>query len=402
MLGVIGPTTTSQFRGNETIALGDEKRFSHGRPIDEGLGVVRNYGGTMRRWVAVLLLAACSGEAATTSTEVSESTSISSTSTITTLASTTSTTSASTTTTTIGLLAVTEVVEFPVPAGSRPHDVAPAPDGTVWYSGQGNETLGRLDPTSGEVVEIPLGPGSAPHGVIVGPDGMPWITDSGLNALIRVDPDSGDVTSFELPGANINLNTAVFDHEGLLWFTGQSGAFGSLDPANGQLNVFEAPRSRGPYGITVTPANEVFYASLAGNHIALINSDGTATIVEPPTAQQGSRRVWSDSRGTVWVSEWEAGQVGAYQPAAGTWQEWALPGESPSAYAVYVDETDRVWLTDFTGDGAIVRFDPETESFESFPLQTSGGNVRQLLGRPGEVWGAESAADALVVVRYGD
>jgi virginiamycin B lyase len=102
----------------------------------------------------------------------------------------------------------------------------------------------------------------------------------------------------------------------------------------------------------------------------------------------------------VWVSEWEAGQVGAYEPAGGTWQEWALPGESPSAYAVYVDETDRVWLTDFTGNGALVRFDPGTESFESFPLPTPGGNVRQLLGRPGEVWGAESAADALVVVRF--
>jgi virginiamycin B lyase len=59
-----------------------------------------------------------------------------------------------------------------------------------------------------------------------------------------------------------------------------------------------------------------------------------------------------------------------------------------------------VWLTDFTGNGALVRFDPGTETFESFPLPTPGGNVRQLLGRPGEVWGAESAADALVVVRF--
>ena len=357
----------------------------------------------MRRWVAVLLLAACSGsEVATTSIEVLESTSNSSTSTITSLVSTTSTT-ATVTTTTTGVVAVTGVVEFPVPSGSHPHDVAPAPDGTVWYSGQGNGTLGRLDPASGEVTEIPLGAGSAPHGVIVGPDGIPWVTDGGLNALVRVDPDNGVVTSFELPGANVNLNTAVFDHDGILWFTGQSGAYGSLDPETGELAVFEAPRGRGPYGITVTPGNEVFYASLAGNHIARINSfDGTATIVEPPTPQQGSRRVWSDSKGTIWVSEWEAGQVGAYDPVDGTWQEWALPGESPSAYAVYVDETDRVWLTDFTGIGAIVRFDPDTESFESFPLPTPGGNVRQLLGRPGEVWGAESAADALVVIRYGD
>lgn len=356
----------------------------------------------MRRWVAVLLLAACSGsEAGATSTGVSSSTSVSSASTITTLAPTTSTTTTATTTT-AGLLAVTEVVEFPVPFGSRPHDVAPAPDGTVWYSGQGNGTLGRLDPENGEVTEISLGPGSAPHGVIVGPDGMPWLTDSGLNALVRVDPETSEVTLFEVPGTNVNLNTAVFDHDGILWFTGQSGAYGSFDPATGELEVFEAPGGRGPYGITVTPGNEVFYASLAGNHIARINSqDGTAAILVPPTAQQGSRRVWSDSEGTVWVSEWEVGQVGAYDSATGNWQEWALPGESPSAYAVYVDETDRVWLTDFTGNGALVRFDPDTEFFESFPLPTPGGNVRQLLGRPGEIWGAESAADALVVVRYG-
>ena len=26
--------------------------------------------------------------------------------------------------------------DYPVPAGSRPHDVAPAPDGRVWYTAQ--------------------------------------------------------------------------------------------------------------------------------------------------------------------------------------------------------------------------------------------------------------------------
>jgi virginiamycin B lyase len=178
--------------------------------------------------------------------------------------------------------------------------------------------------------------------------------------------------------------------------------FGRLDPASPEPEVFDAPGGRGPYGITVTPNNEVFYASLAGNHVARIDkASGTAERIDPPTAGQGSRRVWSDSNGVVWVSEWEAGQVGAYDPATGTWQEWVLPGDAPQAYAVYVDETNRVWLTDFAGDGAVVRFDPATEGFESFPLPSPGGNVRQLLGVPGEVWGAESAADALIVLRYG-
>src|SRR5690606_14246889 len=52
---------------------------------------------------------------------------------------------------------------YKVPAGSRPHDVAPAVDGGVWYTAQGSGELGWLDPRSGEVREIPLGAGSAPH-----------------------------------------------------------------------------------------------------------------------------------------------------------------------------------------------------------------------------------------------
>ena len=60
--------------------------------------------------------------------------------------------------------------EYPVPAGSRPHDVAPAADGrSVWYTAQGSGQLGLLDPATGESRLIPLGEGSAPHGVIVGP-----------------------------------------------------------------------------------------------------------------------------------------------------------------------------------------------------------------------------------------
>ena len=78
--------------------------------------------------------------------------------------------------------------EFPVPAGSHPHDVAPALDGGVWYTAQFTGALGWLDPTTGDTREVPLGAGSSPHGVIVGPDGAPWITDSGLNAIVRVDP----------------------------------------------------------------------------------------------------------------------------------------------------------------------------------------------------------------------
>ena len=293
------------------------------------------------------------------------------------------------------------IQEYPVAAGSRPHDVAPAPDGSVWYTAQRTGELGRLNPDTGETHHIPLGTGSAPHGVIVGPDGAPWITDGGLNAIVRVDPVTEEVTLFPLPAGSdyANLNTAVFDHQGILWFTGQTGVYGRLDPAVGQVELFQAPRGSGPYGIAVTPDGHVYYASLAGSHIALIDLEsGTATVLEPATPNQGARRVWADSQGYLWVSEWNAGQVARYDPATDEWREWRLPGNNPMPYAVFVDDEDMVWLSDF-GANALVQFDPRQEMFTSFPLPSPSANVRQILGRPGEVWGAESGTDKLVVIR---
>lgn len=288
---------------------------------------------------------------------------------------------------------------YPVPDGSRPHDVAPAVDGGVWYTAQHLGDLGWLDPATGETVHIALGDGSRPHGVITDDEGNPWITDGGLNAIVSVDADSHEVTVYPLPSdrPNVNLNTASFDDSGLLWFTGQGGVYGSLDPSSGEMAVFDAPMGRGPYGITTTPRGEVYYASLAGSHIASI-VDGTATVIEPPTAGQGARRVWSDSAGSIWVSEWNSGNVSRYTPETGEWTTWPLPGEDPAAYAVYVDEVDVVWLSDF-GANAIVRFDPATEQFDTYTLPHGSGEVRQIHGRPGEVWGAESATDHLIVIR---
>ena len=38
------------------------------------------------------------------------------------------------------------IQEYPVPPGTHPHDVAPALDGTVWYTAQHAGALGKLDP----------------------------------------------------------------------------------------------------------------------------------------------------------------------------------------------------------------------------------------------------------------
>ncbi|HEU0223333.1 MAG TPA: hypothetical protein VFR34_14130, partial [Paracoccaceae bacterium] len=232
---------------------------------------------------------------------------------------------------------VYRVTYFDARSGSRSRDVAFAPDGSVWYCGQGDGTLTRLDPDTGELFPVELGPGAAPHGVVLGPDGAFWITEGGQNAIARLEPRGDAVKLLLIPlpreFARANLNTGVFDQDGIYWFTGQRGVLGRVDPATGRLDAWEAPGGRGPYGITVTPSGEVWYASLAGSHIARIDRESRQSeIVTPPTPGQGARRVWSDSRDRIWLSAWNSGQVSRYDPADGSWREWKLPGGRPRAY----------------------------------------------------------------------
>jgi streptogramin lyase len=70
---------------------------------------------------------------------------------------------------------------FPVSAGMGSRDVAPAPDGTIWFCGQRNGTLGRLDPQDGTFKLIDLGKGAAPR--VSRPDGAPWVTEGGQMRL---------------------------------------------------------------------------------------------------------------------------------------------------------------------------------------------------------------------------
>ena len=125
------------------------------------------------------------------------------------------------------------------------------------------------------------------------------------------------VDTFSVAREASNLNTAVVAPDEAVYFTGQGGIVGRLDPGSGAMLLAEAPRGTGPYGITATPEGVVYFASLAGSYLGRIDVDGDVlrvTEYDPPTASAGVRRVWSDSRGMLWFSEWNVGQLGRFDP----------------------------------------------------------------------------------------
>lgn len=303
------------------------------------------------------------------------------------------------------------VYHFPTRKGLGTRDVAPAPDGTVWFNGQFSGTVGHLNPSTGQIKLIPLGKGSSPHGIIFGPDGNLWVTDGGLNAIVSLNPRTEKVSVYRLPAfgdarskaiglpaLELNLNTLAFDGRGKLWFTGQNGVYGSFDPITQAFNLFEAPQGSGPYGMTSHPSGDVWFTNWARNYIARIDTaTGAVTTVPLPDPNGGgARRIWSDSKGGLWVGTWISGSLQRYDPSTKTWRNYKLPGLGPRAYSVYVDRDDYVWVNDFTSS-SVFRFDPKLESFVDFKSPVPVSQILQMNGVGPWIWGGEQGVDQLVL-----
>ncbi len=124
--------------------------------------------------------------------------------------------------------------EWDVPTpNSRPHDPAVAPDGSLWYTGQTANKLGRFDPKSGQFKEFPLKtPDSGPHGLAADQDGNIWFTAVFKGYIGKLNPATGEITEYHMPDPRAtDPHTPVFDQKGMLWFTTEQSNFvGRLDP----------------------------------------------------------------------------------------------------------------------------------------------------------------------------
>ena len=77
------------------------------------------------------------------------------------------------------------VREWDIPTlGSRPHDAHAGRDGSIWWTGQYANRLGRLDPTTSAAHEYVLQtPSSGPHGLVGDADGNIWYTGNGNGTI---------------------------------------------------------------------------------------------------------------------------------------------------------------------------------------------------------------------------
>jgi len=268
--------------------------------------------------------------------------------------------------------------EWIVPTlGQRSRDPVEAPDGSIWWTGMWASLVGRLDPQTGEMEEYRLPIAARPHSIVPDEKGNIWYTGNSNATIGMLDPETGLITEYNTQARD--PHSATFHPNGNLYFTAQgAGMLGRLDPETGELTEVESePR---PYGIQVASNGTVWVAFNGTNKIGALDPETMAIrYYDIPNEASRVRRLGLDSEGIVWFVNSTQGKIGRLDPATGSIRQWDSPsGASSHPYALAVID-DKVWYNESgMRPDALVRFDPETEAFQSWAIPSGVGIVRNM------------------------
>ena len=290
--------------------------------------------------------------------------------------------------------------------GSRPHDPLAAKDGSLWYTGQMANSLGRVDPKTGSVKEFPLKTAhSGPHGLVEDRSGNIWYTGNTGALVGKLNPKNGEVTEYRMPDPEAkDPHTIIIDKAGILWFTVQNAnRIGRLDPKSGEIKLLTPPTARSrPYGMALDPKGNVFVVQFGTNRIARVDPK-TLEIREYtlPDEKSRPRRLAITGDGLVWYADYSRGYLGRLDPASGQVKEWQSPSGPKSAPYGISAIKGIIWYSESEASpNTVVRFDPRTEKFQSWAIPGGGNIVRNTdVTRDGGFVLANSLTNEVTLVR---
>ncbi len=295
---------------------------------------------------------------------------------------------------------VIEIEEWIMPTlGQRTRDPIEGPDGDIWWTGMWASLVGRIDKDTGEIQEYLLPPSARPHSIIPGPDGNIWYTGNSNATIGRLEPDTGDITEF--PTEARDPHTPIFHPNGKLYFTSQqAGMLGRLDINTGEL--IEINTRERPYGIQVGPDGKLYIAYNGTNAISALDPDTMEVrYYDVPNEESRIRRLGIDSKGIVWYVNSTRGRIGRLDPLTGDIREWDSPsGPDSHPYALVVID-DVVWYNESgKRPDALVRFDPETEVFQSWLMPSGIGiNRRMWVTKDKDILVHQTSSNRIGIVR---
>jgi virginiamycin B lyase len=142
-----------------------------------------------------------------------------------------------------------------MPEGVRdPHTPLFARDGMLFFTAQNSNTVGRINPKTGEIkVQRTPTERANPYGMVFTTKGVPFVCDFGTNKIIEINPDTLAIKEYPLPNADSRPRRIAISPDDIIWYADYSrGYLGRLDPKTGQVTEWPSPSGpkSQPYGIT--------------------------------------------------------------------------------------------------------------------------------------------------------
>ena len=280
-----------------------------------------------------------------------------------------------------------KVTEYPVPTPKFARDPAPAPDGSIFISVMSGNKVARFDPKAASFRGWDLPAGHRPHGLLVDKDGIVWTTGNGNGTIGRLDPANGRVTEYKTPSGGGGPHTLVItDDASTIWFTMQSAnKIASLDTKTGAVREYAT--SGGPYGLALDKAGNVWWCRMGENKLGKL--DPRSGRMSEIDMGRGSmpRRIATAPDGTLWVTLYGNGKLAHVDPAAmKIVQQYQLPAGNAGPYAVTVDAAGGVWANEINTD-TVVRLDPKSGDMRVVKLPSSNVGIRKMIvDASGRLW----------------
>jgi virginiamycin B lyase len=153
--------------------------------------------------------------------------------------------------------------------------------------------------------------------------------------------------------------------------------------------------------MAIDPNGIPFFCEFGTNKIGKIDPRSFEITEYEVTPGARPRRLTITPDGKVYYSDFARGLLGRLDPATGEVREWESPsGMRSQPYGMTSTSDGVVWYSESGVDpNTIVRFDPGTESFQSWQIPSGGGVVRNMVATPdGRVYIACSGVNKVGIV----
>jgi streptogramin lyase len=275
--------------------------------------------------------------------------------------------------------------QFQVISGYGLFDIARGPEGDLWLTDRGDDSIIRFSP-SGKSANFAIpNMAGAPVDLTEGPDLSMWFTMDGgkVGRLTR----SGGVRVFSLPYPNQTLGGIITGPDGNLWFTQNQGnsfaAVNRISPSGKFLTYYPLPNSASdPNDLILGSDGNVWVNAPGADSITRVTANGSTTQFYNPFG--GASCITSGPDGNIWFST--PSYIGYMTPTGDVTGYFLLGG---NAECITAGPDDHLWVMTANRPLVLVRIALNgTQQFYSLKGPDITGNAI-ITGPDGNIWFTE-------------